>query len=216
MSLASFIQCFENSIPNELCDQIIRRFEKDHRKEKGLIAGGVYDETRKVSAELGITPLSNWKDIDMILYNIHHDTFQVYLKDLSENLQDTYPVFDLDSMEDDGYVICKFPSDIGFLDWNNNLSTKYSSESGVRTRVYGFIWFLTDMQLYFSHDKENPIEYKKGSLIFYPILWTFMYKIPKSIGIITNYENGDDNRNDIECEAEDRYMIYGFITTKVM
>lgn len=198
MSEASFIRSYENSISSTVCDQIIRRFEKDHRKEKGLNAGGIYDESKKISAELGITPLSNWKDIDELLYHIHHDTFQSYLQDLSIKLQDTYPIFDLDTMEDNGYTICKFPSDIGFQEWNNHLSTNYTPDSGVRTRIYGFIWFLTDMELYFSYNKERAVHYKKRTLLYYPVTWTFMYKIPNSIGEI------------------DRYMIYGFVTTKVM
>ena len=66
-----YIYTDHNALSEDLCKEIIDRFEKDDRKREGhILRRGtvVVDKTLKDSEDLFITALKEWKDIDNILY----------------------------------------------------------------------------------------------------------------------------------------------------
>ena len=65
-----YIYTNNNALPEDLCKEIIDRFEKDDRKQAGhILRRGqlVVDKTLKDSEDLFISPFKEWKDIDNIL-----------------------------------------------------------------------------------------------------------------------------------------------------
>ena len=59
--MQNFIVEFKNALPDEFCDQLIAKFERDPNKAEGKTGAGV-DKTKKDSQDLYISNLKDWKD----------------------------------------------------------------------------------------------------------------------------------------------------------
>ena len=184
-----FIAEFENSIPKELCDEIINTFEMDHGKHQGQTISGVNYEY-KISTDLTI-PKNNltWKNIEVFLYKELSKKLSLYLK---KNKKDCYG--ENFSFFSNKQLICyhfniqKYEKNIGKYAYHVDSSIGETSN-----RAITFIWYLNTLQeggetVFWDNQKVKP---ETGKLLFFPACWCYphMGSIPISSSkyIITGF-----------------------------
>lgn len=63
MTMTSFIKEYEHGLSDQLCDEIIARFDKSPVKRPGRVGGGV-DPARKNSTDICMSTLPDWQDLN--------------------------------------------------------------------------------------------------------------------------------------------------------
>jgi Rps23 Pro-64 3,4-dihydroxylase Tpa1-like proline 4-hydroxylase len=169
----SLIWSKQNSLTKEFCSHLIHKFEKDDQKTSGRVASGI-DLKTKVSTDLMITSLSDWKEEDKVLYNALQKSIEEYENYCLEiNEKYTFRMYDLD---DTGYQIQRTcPGE--YYHWHNDFSFEGNS-SDSRARVLTFIWYLNDIHYdgeteFVDGTKINP---ETGKLIIFPATWTYLHR----------------------------------------
>src|SRR6056300_1932392 len=71
-----FIVEIKNALSPELCNEIIKRFESDERKHRGVTGDMATISKLKNSMDLFISPLSEWDDINEILLKNFYDNYK--------------------------------------------------------------------------------------------------------------------------------------------
>jgi len=169
-----FIFIDENNLEKDFCLEMINRFDKDHRKEKGLIGGGNVprvDSSIKDTTEIAFSRLieEHWINCDRILYDLLKKSIVKYLNSLSE-YSVVIPPFLYDQS---GFQIQKYEKQKGKYIWHcdSNILNKSSQ------RIITFIWYLNDVadggETCFLHGKIKPTA---GKLLLFPATWTYVHK----------------------------------------
>jgi len=71
-----FIYEIENALPKQICEIIIKRYQKDDRKRPSKTFSGTKD-VRK-SNVLNFSYLEDWKDVDDIIFDVFTKGFNKY------------------------------------------------------------------------------------------------------------------------------------------
>jgi hypothetical protein len=152
-----------NHLSEDLCNEIIRRFEEDPDKFPGQ-AGGRFQPHVKISIDLGIMPHERWADIVLQLQERLYDAYQKY----DEFLKSKFLGYDLSkSINNTGFQIQK----MGSYTWHedSNFLNGY-----VRTTT--FIWYLNDVPIEggtgFYYKTEKP---EMGKLVIFPGTWPYVH-----------------------------------------
>jgi hypothetical protein len=191
-----FIHIEENNLSKELCDQIIERFKNDIRKRPGLTMGGM--SNKKVTHDLVITLLDDWKDIDQILFTNLHQVISNYLKrEVRNNKNEIIYYSHFQSclnIQDFGYQIQHYNKGAGYYNWHDD-SCIYLLPAN-QSRFLSFIWYLNDVETggetEFLNGKIKP---STGKIVLFPATWTYVHKGCMPI-------------------SNDKYIITGWIGTK--
>lgn len=181
MKFTDLIISYPNVLGDDVCDEIISRFESDTRKEFGRTGSG-YSPDVKQSTDLLISGLDGWEAIDNTIF----ERFSPYVEKYNNFLLDKTKFNPLE-VTDSGYQIQKtIPG--GFYTWHNDYSTKVnrseilSTESSaiIKSRYATYIFYLNDVtndaggrtKFYFGN--EHTITPKKDTLLIFPasILYT--------------------------------------------
>lgn len=169
------------SIPDILCDEIIKKFDNDADKHRdGIIFRGI-DKTIKDTKDMLIPKKNNnWRDIENFLYTELSRNLKIYLKKL--NFDNGYyldPNKDSYLLTIDDFMIQRYEKNIGKYEYHNDSLIQYNRE-----RVITFLWYLNDINdggetEFFGNYRIKP---EKGKLIFFPASWCFPHcgLIPKS------------------------------------
>jgi hypothetical protein len=183
-----FIFELENNLSDENCDNIVSRFNNDHRKRPGVTGSGLNIKT-KLTNDLFISKLDDWRDIDAILCKQLTIGLQKYLNLLYSFCDHKW--FD-STIKDVGYQIQKYKKKEGFYIWHNDFLNYNNNEF----RVITFIWYLNDIieggETYFLSGKIIP---QKGKLVLFPATWNYLHKGNMPI-------------------SEDKYIITGWLIYK--
>lgn len=182
--LNKIIYVKRGSIPDILCDDIIKRFESicDEHQD-GRILSGV-DKEIKDTKDF-VIPKNNkyWKDIEHFLYN-----------ELYRNLKEYSNILTIKD-ESIGYIK-KYITNAGHISTNLFLIQKYIKNEGKyiyhhdhtiegeQQRIITFLWYLNDVNdggetEFFGNYRIKP---EKGKLILFPASWCFPHcgLMPKS------------------------------------
>ena len=62
------IDIYENTLSSQFCNHCIWKFERDNRKDQGLIGGGEVRTDIKDSMDLHLTDWPDWQKEDKIFY----------------------------------------------------------------------------------------------------------------------------------------------------
>ena len=66
-----YVYEIEDVLPKEICEIIIKRYDKDSRKEDSAVGkGGVIDREIRRSKVLPISSYSSWNDVDCIIKDV--------------------------------------------------------------------------------------------------------------------------------------------------
>ncbi|NRA82708.1 MAG: 2OG-Fe(II) oxygenase [Gammaproteobacteria bacterium] len=75
--MSKFIEVYEQALSDELCNEIIERFEQSPNKKSGRVGGGV-DDTKKNSTDLYMSELPEWRDLNQRVMNATFDCAKQY------------------------------------------------------------------------------------------------------------------------------------------
>lgn len=166
-----------NNLSDEKCDEMIKRFESDDRKEPGVVGLVARETPVKRSMDLTISSLSEWKDIDKYLYEQLSEGIKIYMKHLDDLGLSSHVGASVQECYDNGYQMQR--TSIGnYYSWHSDSMT-------ANGRFLTFLWYLS------SHD---PVEHgggtgfhpsvgdggkvikpEKGKLIIFPATWTYLH-----------------------------------------
>ena len=176
-----YIVQHENVIDLDLCNQIIEKFDTDDRTYDG-ISGAGEDPSIKISKDLGISGLEDWKSIDDQLFENTTSYFSDYLNNYLEYTNNNSP----NMFHDLGYQVQKTTPG-GHYAWHHDymsnplMNTIYRDSSGfvnqwVQSRIYTFILYLNDRTdeadngrtQFYNCGVSKSIVPKAGKLLLFP------------------------------------------------
>jgi hypothetical protein len=176
-----FIYEVENNLSEDLCNEIIRRFEKDDRKYNSAIIDNF------ISTNLKLTGLDEWDDVDKILFEKLNEGLEKYVNHVNKHMNVLGIDIDIsDIFDDDGYLIQRTCKN-GYYHWHADQFL----EPGFTTRVITCIWYLNTLKEsdggfteFLCGKKVIP---KMGSLLFFPSTWTNIHRGFPVKGDVTKY-----------------------------
>jgi len=169
-----FVYEIENNIPDEMCDEIIKRFEDDNRKRNGIVGSG-YEPHIKLSKDLHIDSYEEeWSDIRDYLNKKLSESILQYIKYLNSEICTEYSntlSSSTNILYDSGYNIQRTEKG-GFYTWHTDAS---------KDRKITFLWYLNTLDPnvdggateFYNGKKITP---QKGKLIFFPAAWTHIHR----------------------------------------
>ena len=180
----NFILEIPDVIPEELCNEMIKRFENDHDKRNGLICHAkmghfpFVDKSLKNSVELPISGKSDWSDIHNSISRHMKKCLDTYLNFLKENFDYGQKINPMDTFTSvnipfglSDFEIQKTPKD-GLYAWH------YDSFGG-GVDYANIIIYLNTLEIgeggrtqFINGRKVIP---KAGKVLIFPTTWTFVH-----------------------------------------
>lgn len=177
---------YHNAFSDDICDEMVERFELDSRKETGLsgLAGRDYTGPRnKISLDLEISKIEGWEDMDDRIYNI----LTPYISSYVNILSDYFYCNGLTYIKDLGYQIQRTDPG-GYFNWHNDYDNKPLIDQYIehndgrplictRERIATYILYLNDRLEYGIDDGTTEFRFgndhkfvtaEKGKLIMFP------------------------------------------------
>lgn len=177
---------YHNAFSDEICDEMVERFESDGRATPGL--SGIYGpdykgKINKVSSDLQISQLSEWADMDGRIYNILTPYVSRYVDMLSKQ----FYYEELNHIKDLGYQIQRTDPG-GYFNWHCDYDSQplldqfIQHKQGnplicIRERIATYILYLNDRLEYGDDDGTTEFKFgddskiikaEKGKLIMFP------------------------------------------------
>jgi len=163
----TFIFEIKNALPQDVCEEMIRRFEeKEDQQYLGRIGQlQQQDQSIKRSTDLVVSGKPDWKDIDQLLFRS--------LGFAMQSFKEKYPFFK-GPFKDMGYAIQKTePGE--FYHWHIDGGSHEFSQ-----RQLVAVWYLNDVNgpggtTDFSFQKVK-IKPEQGKLVLFPPFWTHEHR----------------------------------------
>jgi hypothetical protein len=178
----SFIQEFDNSLPDMLCDEIIQMFEMEEYRYVGVTLGGVNPNVKDTTDFMIPKNDSKWKKIEECLNKELNRCLSIYFNNvITDGTRNTLNV--------KNFMIQKYLKKEGKYAIHDDFMTLKNEY-----RVITFLWYLNDVNVggetSFWKGKKNIIP-KKGKLLLFPASWCYAHegKMPISNDkyILTNW-----------------------------
>lgn len=168
-----FIYEIENALPKEICDKMIKRFQKDDRKGQSMTLGGINRDIRK-STILNFTGLDDWKDIDDTIFKVFSEGLKEYNEYVSRYTVPKITDSLFNNLVDEGYFIQEFrPGE--FYNWHMDDSSKMKAP-----RNFTLLLYLNTLEEdqggcteFWCGKKVRP---KQGKLLIFPSCWTYIHR----------------------------------------
>lgn len=163
-----FIKVYPNSLPGDICDEIIKRFKKDTRTFRGTTKSG-FKPHIKNSWDLYISIYEDWKDIDEILYAALHKALADYKEHVSTMNAHILNINNHD-IYDRGFNVKKYIQNDGFYHWHEDSLLEDK-------RIITYLWYLNDVTVGGETEFMNyKIKPTTGTLVLFPATWTYVHK----------------------------------------
>lgn len=172
-----------NSICEELCDEIICKFESENDKSDGKTIGGVQKNVKDTTDFVIPTNCNSWENIHKFL-----------LKELTRNLEtycDNYICFEIDNNNSKNnnskykpinknniifhkFMVQRYIKNKGKYVYHND---SYIDLENNQYRVITYLWYLNTVEEggeteFWGNYRIKP---EKGKLILFPSSWTFSH-----------------------------------------
>ena len=169
-----FIWVKEDVIPPEICDEMIRRFEKyKDNHSQGRIGRGI-DTDIKDSQDLLISSWLEWLDVSTALTIYTRDALPEYSEHCKKTTRKSFNtgeeiplVIPMPKLHNTSHQIQKTPPGRGYV-WHSD------SHMG---RILTYIYYLNDVEdgytEFWQGDRVYP---KKGKLLLFPADWTYYHQ----------------------------------------
>ena len=166
------IDIYENSLSSQFCNHCIWKFERDERKEQGLIGGGEVRTDIKDSIDLSLSSWPDWQKEDKVFYNT--------LKQYTEEHTKKYPLpsQNFESYFDTGYQIQRTnPESVGYT-WHHDFVVTREDTGAVAVRVLTYIWYLNtiDHGGYTEFANGESVKPETGKLLLFPADWSHVHR----------------------------------------
>lgn len=169
-----FILEIPGNLSPEVCEDMIKRFENDDRKVRGLTADLNPDSAIKRSMDLAVSSFDEWKDIDEYLHKQLNEGIDKYKEHIRKKCGTTSWM--KYSLEDSGYQIQKTTRG-EYYSWHDDgmLRTK---------RIFTFLWYLNTLDplehgggtaFHPSIAGGKIIKPEQGKLLLFPATWTYIH-----------------------------------------
>lgn len=173
----NFIYLNPNSIPSELCDDLIQYYydEKDKHYD-GLTRGGInknIKDTTDFVIPFNAEPGSRWDKINKFLQNELYTNLKSYLDDLKnipefsaeQNNGVDYRMFDFQYFTERSFMMQKYEKQKGKYIYHNDFSLDADNH-----RVITYLWYLTDVEEGGETEIWHSLKIKpeKGKLLLFP------------------------------------------------
>lgn len=170
-----FIHINENSIPLELCKEIIDIFENEPNKYKGVTRSGQNDNIKKTldySININTSENSKWFNVNKFLYDELLKNIKVFNDNLFEKFGQT---FLNKNLCDTCFLMQKYDAKSGKFIYHDDFSMVNNMKM---YRMITYIWYLNDVdeggETEFCGDfKVKPTA---GKLVFFPASWCYPHK----------------------------------------
>jgi prolyl 4-hydroxylase len=179
--MEEYIQEFDNSIPDMLCDEIIQMFELEEDKYNGVIMSGLNPNVKDTKDFVIPQNDSKWNRIEKFLNEELQRCLKIYINNINE--------FKDEKLFVKALMIQKYQKQKGKYTVHNDFHFENNTY-----RVFTFIWYLNDVNIggetSFWNGKQKIVP-KKGKLVFFPSSWCYPHegKMPISNDkyILTNW-----------------------------
>jgi hypothetical protein len=175
-----YIYIKENSLPPELCDEIIEYYyEYKDSHYDGETYSGVnknIKDTRDFLIPTNAEINSKWDKINKILYKELHDNLKIYINNLQNipeylfsNNKCDYKLFNINYLTEEVFMIQKYEKQKGKYIYHNDFQLKENSY-----RVITYLWYLNDVEEGGETEIWNEFKIKpeKGKLLLFPSHWS--------------------------------------------
>ena len=186
---------FDDALEKDFCKKIIRKFNKDDRKEPGRTGLG-YTPDIKQSLDLVISHCEDWKEEDQVFFK----SLNTRLKEYSAYAEEEYGLrcpLDIDT----GYQMQKTTPG-GFYHWHHDFSI-----TNQRWRSLTYIWYLnTPRKGHTEFSCGESIKPETGKLVLFPATWDRLHRgtPPETMKYIcTGWLYKDGPREEEEQEQEE-------------
>ena len=177
VNLSDFIYTAEDTLTENFCKHVIEKFEKDDRKNSGMIGGELdkrVDKSIKDSMDLFISTLDDWNDEDKVLCDSLSEHVKLFI-------EQTVEPFDpagvgSDELTDSGYQIQRTSPSSGYTWHHDSMQGEYVRQHGMRHST--FIWYLNDIKNdgYTEFVDGTKIQPKTGRMCIFPSLWNYYHR----------------------------------------
>ena len=180
------VQEYHNAFSDELCDEMVERFESDDRKSSGnsgIFGSNYTGPVSKVSIDLEISKFGEWRDMDDRIFNI----LSPYVSEYVKMLKDQFYYEELSHIKDLGYQIQRTDPG-GYFNWHCDYNSQplidqlIRHNDGhslicVRERIATYILYLNDRLEYSNDDGTTEFKFgeehkfikaEKGKLLMFP------------------------------------------------
>ena len=180
-----FVLEIPNNLSDEMCEQMIKRFEEDHRKRRGTTADANPETLVKKSMDLQLTGLECWKDIDEYLHKQLNEGVNKYKEHLMKKIGSVDWVNY--RLEDTGYQIQKTTKG-QYYSWHYDAWLEDK-------RIFTFLWYLNDIDpvidgggtaFHPTISGGKVVKPERGKLILFPATWTYLHM---GLPLITEEKN---------------------------
>jgi hypothetical protein len=168
--IMEFIYEIEDALPKEICEKMIERFQKDDRKSSSRTLSGYLPDVRK-STVLNFSQLSDWKDVDNIIFDVVSKSLKKYQKYI---LNYTTDIIKFGDIKDEGYFIQEMKEGefyIWHVDSNGSMNVH---------RNYSILIYLNTLEEdqggcteFWCGKKVRP---KQGKVLIFPSCWTYIHR----------------------------------------
>ena len=181
----------ENSLTEDFCSQVIKKYETDPLIKPGKVDENNprIDKNLKVTTNNAITGNIAWREEDQVLYKALGTAlyeYETHLRDISLQRMEKdgwklHPAHNY-QVKDTGYKVQKYESN-GYYHWHHD----WCMHKGW-SRTFTYIWYLNTVEEKDGGWTEfidgTKIQPKCGSILFFPATWTYVHrgyttKVPK-------------------------------------
>jgi len=181
----------ENSLSNELCNDIIELFEKEPLKHDGITHGGLNKNIKDTKDYVIQYNNIVWKNIlnfldEELTRNINNYFSELLNNDCyklpGEKSTEKFSFFKNTSFCHSGFLVQKYEKNEGRYIYHNDSEISIKNN---KYRILTFIWYLNTIKEGGEtafHADEILIKPTSGKLVLFPALWTYPHrgKVPIS------------------------------------
>jgi hypothetical protein len=169
--MENYIFEVENTVSGELCDEIIKKFESDHRKEQGQMSRGV-DTTVKKSTDIRSGKYKDWFSIGEFTAVEVVKAIKHYLNHLKQTgLNKNNIIDDVFEHSKIGFPNIQRTDQGGYYKWH--------IDETINNRLLTYIIYLNDVEegcggtTDFSCGKS--VLPKRGKILVFPATWNYIH-----------------------------------------
>jgi hypothetical protein len=172
--MSDHVYLFENSLPQNFCSHLIKRFQIDERKYDGVTGGGLNKEI-KDSLDLNIIPFEDWKEEkefldECLFYALDQIPVPAYMTpNFTGNKTPHDQQYSYDCYQIQEYL----PKTVGYK-WHHDAMI-----NDLGSRVITYLWYLNTINDNSGHTQfgwGELIEPKEGSLLLFPSTPLFVHR----------------------------------------
>lgn len=182
--MEQYIYTNTNSLSAEICNRLIKYFEEENTKYKGVTVGGV-NENIKDTMDYRIpidTENTKWNRVVQLLNKELSHNIKTYVSEINKSIDiieelstKKYKVFPRDNVIYDTFLIQRYKKNKGRYIYHDDSLIEWKE---TKYRVLTYIWYLNTV--YEGGETEFWAKYKihpeVGKLVIFPATWTYPHR----------------------------------------